>query len=67
LILLLTAKEEHLMKLGRIGAVLLAFWLILTGVIGMDLVTLSGTIAEIVTKGLPVLAIIAGIFVLIGK
>lgn len=55
------------MKLGRIGAVLLAFWLILTGVIGMDLVTLSGTIAEIVTKGLPVLAIIAGIFVLIGK
>lgn len=51
----------------RVGAILLGIWLILTGVLGMKLVTLSGVADEIVTKGLPVLAIIAGIFLLIGK
>jgi len=55
------------MKLGRIGAVLLAVWLILFGMDKMDLVTLSNVVEEVVTKGLPVLAIIAGIFILIGK
>ncbi len=51
----------------RVGSILLGIWLILTGVLGMDLVTLTGTIEEIVTKGLPVLAIVAGICILIGK
>lgn len=51
----------------RIGAILLGIWLILTGVLGMDLISLSGVLAEVATKGLPVLAIIAGIFLLIGK
>ena len=51
----------------RIGAVLLGIWLIFTGILGMDLISLSGVLAEIVDKGLPVLAIIAGIFLLIGN
>jgi hypothetical protein len=51
----------------RLGAGLLGVWLILTGINGMNLVTLTGTLAEIVDKGLPVLAIIAGILLLIGK
>lgn len=63
--LILTIKGGIHMK--RVGSILLGIWLILTGVLGMDLVTLTGAIAEIVTKGLPVLAIIAGIFILIGK
>ena len=51
----------------RLGATLLGIWLILYGVLGLDLITLSGTIAEIVTKGMPVLAIVAGVILLISK
>jgi hypothetical protein len=51
----------------RIGAILLGIWLIFTGILGMDLISLSGVLAEVVDKGLPVLAIIAGIFLLFGK
>ena len=50
----------------RIGAVLLGIWLIFTGILGMDLISLSGVLAEIVDKGLRC-CIIAGIFLLIGK
>lgn len=51
----------------RLGATLLGLWLILTGLLALDLITLTGIVAEIVTKGMPILAIVAGVILLIGK
>jgi hypothetical protein len=58
---------KEVISMKRIGAILLGIWLIFTGILGMDLISLSGVLAEVVDKGLPVLAIIAGIFLLFGK
>lgn len=48
------------MKLGRIGSVLLAVWLIVEGLVKLTDISIDGRI-------LAVLAVIAGIMILIGK
>lgn len=51
----------------RIGATLLGIWLLVKGVLDLALVTLPGSVDSILDKGLPILAIVAGILLLVGK
>ena len=51
----------------RLGSTLLGIWLIVTGILNLDLITISGTIGDLIAKGMPILAIVAGILILVGK